>query len=177
MLCEKCKIREANIQYTEIINGVQRDHHFCTQCAREMENNPYGTEGFEGEFPFAKFLSSLLGEVEKSARNNQTSSIVCPNCRTSYDEFISSSKFGCKECYEVFGILIADNIKQLQGSDIHKGKKPKYMKAQSRVVHIDSVNEVDELKRRLGIALEEEEYELAAEYRDKIKELEKEQDE
>ena len=51
------------------------------------------------------------------------------------------------------------------------------MKAQSRVVHIDSVNEVDELKRRLGIALEAEEYELAAEYRDKIKELEKEQDE
>ena len=59
MLCEKCKIREANIQYTEIVNGVQRDHHFCTKCARDMENNPYGTEGFEGEFPFAKFLSSL----------------------------------------------------------------------------------------------------------------------
>ncbi len=24
MLCEKCKVREANIKYTEIINGVKR---------------------------------------------------------------------------------------------------------------------------------------------------------
>ena len=26
MLCEKCKVREANIKYTEIINGVKTEH-------------------------------------------------------------------------------------------------------------------------------------------------------
>ena len=29
MLCERCKVREANIQYTEIIDGVKKEHHFC----------------------------------------------------------------------------------------------------------------------------------------------------
>ena len=37
MLCERCGIREANIQYTEVINGVKKEHHFCAQCAKEMD--------------------------------------------------------------------------------------------------------------------------------------------
>ena len=30
MLCEKCKVREANIKYTEIINGVKTEHNLCS---------------------------------------------------------------------------------------------------------------------------------------------------
>ena len=41
MLCERCKIREANIQYTEIVNGVRKEHNFCAQCARELDFGPY----------------------------------------------------------------------------------------------------------------------------------------
>ena len=38
MLCEKCKIREANVFYTEIIDGDQKnEHHLCTVCAREFD--------------------------------------------------------------------------------------------------------------------------------------------
>ena len=39
MLCERCKIREANIQYTEIVNGVKTEHHFCARqwpCIRAV---------------------------------------------------------------------------------------------------------------------------------------------
>ena len=41
MLCERCKIREASIQYMEVINGVRTEHHFCTQCAKEMDFGAY----------------------------------------------------------------------------------------------------------------------------------------
>ena len=41
MLCEKCRIREANIKYTEIINGVKKEHNLCSQCAREMDFTGY----------------------------------------------------------------------------------------------------------------------------------------
>ncbi len=174
MLCEKCKIREANIQYSEYKGGVHTEHHYCAYCAKDMEEYSYM---FEGDFPLAKLLSGILGEIERNSRSEGARSIVCPNCNTAYDEFVKDSKFGCKECYEVFGLLIADNIKQLQGSDVHKGKKPKYMNAKSRVVHIESSSEIDELRRRLSLAIEAEEYELAAEYRDKIKELEEVKDE
>ena len=58
MLCERCKIREANIQYTEVINGVKTEHHFCAQCAKEMDFGPYAAI-FDGEFPLGKLLSGL----------------------------------------------------------------------------------------------------------------------
>ena len=56
MLCERCGIREANIQYTEVINGVKKEHHFCAQCAKEMDFGPYSAI-FDGEFPLGKLLS------------------------------------------------------------------------------------------------------------------------
>ena len=36
MLCERCGQREANIRYTEVINGVRSEHNLCSQCAREI---------------------------------------------------------------------------------------------------------------------------------------------
>lgn len=42
-----------------------------------------------------------------------------------YEKFVENSCFGCADCYSVFDLLIRDNIKQLQGSDCHKGKHPK----------------------------------------------------
>ena len=52
MICERCKIREATISYTEIINGQKTEHHFCTQCAQEL-NFGAASVLFDGEFPFA----------------------------------------------------------------------------------------------------------------------------
>ena len=37
MICEKCRIREANIKYTEVIGGVKTEHNLCSQCAQEMD--------------------------------------------------------------------------------------------------------------------------------------------
>ena len=56
MLCEKCKIREANIKYTEIINGVKTEHNLCSHCAREMDFDSMalcstGNFLWEGFFP------------------------------------------------------------------------------------------------------------------------------
>ena len=59
MLCEKCGIREANIKYTEVFNGVKTEHNLCAQCAKEMDLGPYSAL-IEGEFPLGKLLSSLL---------------------------------------------------------------------------------------------------------------------
>ena len=66
MLCEKCRIREANIKYTEIINGVKKEHNLCSQCAREMDFTGYSAI-FDGELPLGKLLTGLLGigEVEE----------------------------------------------------------------------------------------------------------------
>ena len=69
MLCEKCKIREANIRYTEVINGVATEHNLCSHCAKEMDFGQYtGLAGlFDSEYPIGKLLSQLLGLGEGDA--------------------------------------------------------------------------------------------------------------
>jgi len=190
MLCERCKIREANIQYTEVINGVKTDHHFCAQCAKELDFGPYSAI-FDGDFPLGKLLSGLLGLDGDSHEHQKSHQVVCPTCGTSYDEFVKNSRFGCADCYGVFDILISDNIKQLQGNDTHKGKAPKYhirneegtfsmdLESPAReeeTPQTDPAEQIRILEARLKAAIQKEEYEAAAAYRDQIRELRKEQE-
>lgn len=178
MLCERCKIREANIQYTEVIGGVKTQHNFCSQCAKEMDFGQYSAI-FEGEFPLSKLLSGLLGADSGTKEEDKKQQIVCPTCKTSYEEFITNSRFGCADCYSVFDLLISDNIKQLQGSDFHKGKHPSGRKPeqterfsiQDEPVYQSAEEEIQVLTARLKEAIRREEYEIAAQCRDKIKEL------
>ena len=180
MLCEKCKIREANIQYTEVVNGVKKEHHFCAQCAKEMDFGVYAAI-FDGEFPLGKLLSGLLGIEDTEKGPDKLQQIACPTCGTSYSEFVKDSRFGCADCYSVFGPLMEDSIKQLQGSLMHTGKTPAFQRMDHASQNEDSEedgsdssrNELNELDARLKEALRFEDYETAAVCRDRIKELRK----
>ena len=181
MLCERCKIREANIQYTEVVNGVKTEHHFCAQCAKEMDFGPYAAI-FDSEFPLGKLLSGLLG-IGEDQEEKKAHQVICPACKTTYEDFIQNSRFGCPECYGVFDLLIGENIKQLQGSDCHKGKRPVYQGNQGgevlqehaeRETEAGKDNREEQIRawnRKLKEALRMEEYETAAVCRDKIREL------
>lgn len=201
MLCERCKIREANIQYTEIANGVRTEHNYCAQCAKEMDFGPYSAI-FEGEFPLGKLLSGLLGVPGEEAEEEKTGQIVCPTCGTSYDDFVKNSRFGCADCYSVFDLLIHDKIRQLQGNVRHTGKHPKFQKIKADPFHLTSCDQpekgtadmtpanreeqtlntdaavenetqlqIRKLEARLREAVRAEEYEIAAECRDQIRAL------
>ncbi len=201
MLCERCKIREANIQYTEIANGVRTEHNYCAQCAKEMDFGPYSAI-FEGEFPLGKLLSGLLGVPGEEAEKEKTGQIICPTCGTSYDDFVKNSRFGCADCYSVFDLLIHDKIRQLQGNVRHTGKHPKFQKIKADPFHLTSCDQpekgtadmtpanreeqtlntdaavenetqlqIRKLEARLREAVRAEEYEIAAECRDQIRAL------
>ncbi len=193
MLCEKCKIREANIQYTEVVNGTRKEHHFCAQCAKEMDFGVYAAI-FDGEFPLGKLLSGLLGIEDKDQGPDKLHQIACPSCGTSYDEFVRDSRFGCADCYSVFGPLMEDSLKQLHGNVIHTGKTPVYQKMgympsglgtgekdEDRQGETASLSpksagnheEIFQWDARLKEALRFEDYETAAVCRDKIRELKK----
>jgi len=142
---------------------------------------------FDGEFPLVKLLSGLLGGEEPVQKEGKFQQIVCPTCGTTYEEFVENSRFGCADCYSVFDVLIHDNIKQLQGSDCHKGKRP-VMTARgdadgatgrevTEAVMQDTMEkgggqeEIRALERQLKEALKTEDYETAAVCRDRIRAL------
>lgn len=177
MLCEKCKIREANIKYTEVIGGVKTEHNLCSQCASETDFGQYSAI-FDGEFPLGKLLSGLLGLPSATQKQQKMLEVVCPTCGTTYEEFIEDSRFGCADCYHVFDLLIGEKIKKLQESDSHTGKKPKYQADKKgaalqddKGMELSGEAQLKYLERRLKEALRTEEYEEAALCRDRIRAL------
>lgn len=128
MLCERCGEREANVRFTEVINGETTEHNLCMQCAQSMDfgASPYAAL-FDGESQLGRLISGLLGFQGSAGRRNQESrldNVVCPVCHTTYADFVKTTRFGCADCYEVFKLLMGDQIRTLQGSDTHTGKKP-----------------------------------------------------
>ncbi|MEF9954844.1 MAG: UvrB/UvrC motif-containing protein [Clostridium sp.] len=178
MLCEKCKIREANVRYTEVVGNVKTEHYFCTQCAGEMDFGQYSAI-FDGEFPFGKLLSGLLGLQSETSRPQKMQDVVCPTCHTTYEEFIENSRFGCADCYHVFDVLIGEKIKKLQESASHTGKQPK-MQAKGKndldsfkagTIELSAEEEIKQWEQKLRTALKAEEYDEAVICRDKLKAL------
>ena len=76
-----------------------------------------GLTGFaespSADFPFARLLTGLLAASNRSTQeqDNPMMDVKCPKCGMKYQEFIRIGKFGCADCYDVFGPLIEDNIK------------------------------------------------------------------
>lgn len=178
MLCERCKIREANIKYTEVINGVKTEHNLCSQCAQEADFGQYSAI-FDGEISLGKLLSGLLGMQTSSPRQERLQDVVCPTCKTTYEEFAEKSCFGCPDCYHVFDLLIGGQIKKLQESDSHTGKVPNAQMDEHAAtvvtkdgeLELTSAEQIRRLEQRLKRALKAEEYEEAAACRDQIKVL------
>lgn len=190
MLCEKCKIREANIKYTEIIGGTKTEHNLCSHCAREMDLGQY-TAILDGEFPLGKLLSGLLGLEDYEEETDERARVVCPTCGTSFEDFVENSRFGCPDCYGVFDLFISDKMKQLQGSESHKGKRPRFQSkfererreagiSQGKAAggtdggtdgRVGTEDRIITLTARLQEAVRSEEYEQAAQYRDQIRAL------
>ena len=96
-----------------------------------------------------------------------------------YGEFVNNSTFGCPDCYDVFGPLISDTIKRIQGSDHHVGKKPMlYGMSEPKDGDLtggspdgsvqDLKKELDFLSKKLKEAVSEENFTEAARLRDVI---------
>jgi protein arginine kinase activator len=159
MICDKCKENEATVHYKEIINGNKKEMHFCDKCANQNEiNSPFSINHL-----FAGLLDSGFGE---NVKIDYKEPIKCDNCGMTYEKFKQSGKFGCSKCYSSFEDKLNPLFKRIHGHDTHRGKIPnragKYLNIKNDIKKL-----TDDLNRAIG----EEEFEKAAELRDKIKNL------
>lgn len=183
MLCQNCGKNEANVRYTQIINGIKKEMALCEKCSKELG---IGVEHFDFNMPInlSSFLGEFLQESEPSFLQEMmpSKSLICEECHMTYDDFINTGKFGCSNCYEVFSNRIDPLLKNLHGANRHvgrgiglpEGKREKIKaKSEENTIKNDKQNKLDELQRNLKTAIQEERYEDAAKIRDEIKKLEK----
>ena len=176
MKCQNCGEHEANFKYTEIVNGVKKQLNLCQECAREL-----GLDDFNIPIDFSSFFGDFLNEYNDSSfipMLTKQNELTCNSCGMTYDEFMSSGKFGCSHCYEVFSDRIEPVLKRLHGGTKYLGRKssasasgtqPKAKKAETKKTEN---TELADLKEQLKQAIKVENYEEAAVLRDKIKKIE-----
>lgn len=167
MLCQNCNKRPANIHLTKVVNDERVDLHLCEKCAQESAKIE-----FDYLFTFNNFLAGLLdlpsGYSVKNTQVNKKDSYKCENCGMSFDEFKRTGKFGCAQCYNVFNDSLEPILKRLHGNVHHSGKLPQRIGGAIKVK-----KEIERLRTQLESAIKDEEYEKAAQIRDKVRELEK----
>lgn len=154
MICDECGKNNATVHLTKIVNGKRSETHLCEQCARKYTS-------LNTNFSIQNIMSGFLSDVSGIEKSKP---LVCENCGMTYEEFKRTGKFGCSRCYSAFEKKVAPFVRNIHSHDSHVGKIP--LKAGKE---LKSKKELEDLKFKLREAVENEEYEKAAEYRDKIK--------
>lgn len=183
MLCDNCGKREANVRYSENINGRKKELHLCEECSKKL-----GIENMDFNMPidFSSFFGGLLedfGTNDFMPLFNEVKQLKCDNCGYTFEDIVNTGKLGCENCYSVFENRLDPIIKKIQGSNKHVGRTGKIIdsKISEKINNKDSktetennkdVSKVEKLQNDLKKAIKEEKYEEAAKIRDEIKKLE-----
>lgn len=161
MLCQKCKQREATRHIRSVVDGVVNDSYLCEKCAESLKvTDIYGSEIF-------KILSSLINDTKEEADTPR-----CDCCGISFNEISRTGRVGCARCYKFFEKQLRPAIAKIHGTTTHAGKVPQRPENNAEDTAGTEKNRVEELKMQLKAAVENEEYEKAAQLRDEIKGLE-----
>ena len=176
MKCDICKNSEATIHIQEVVNNNIKSLHICEKCAKIY--------GFKNElidigFHLMDFLHNFKSSDGKKNKNylinknkktfiEDENIIKCTQCNATYDEFLETGKFGCAFCYTAFKEQIKPIIRRIHGKTIHKGNVPEKYRKQLRII-----KDIKNLNYRLKTAVKREDFETAANIRDKIKKSKK----
>lgn len=193
MLCQNCGENEANVKYTQIINGMKKQMSLCESCAKEL-----GIEDINLSMPisFSSFLGDMFDVYESPIQTLTNPKVLtCNKCNMTYDEFLNTGKFGCDNCYEIFEPKLDLILKNIHGVNRHVGRIGKFVKKET-VQNAHSQKDegqqnkdknskeklknkgieqketkLEILQERLKQEIKEERYEDAAKTRDEIKKL------
>lgn len=173
MLCQKCSTKTASVFISSIIYGKEKRLYLCNDCAKD-----YTLLNFKLPEPFSikdvmdKFKLNETNLTDKYedllAIDKDYEDTKCPNCYITYEDYRETGKLGCSKCYETFEKQLKLIIKNMYSNEEYIGKSPK---KDNDNIYISK--EIRILKEDLNRAIEKEEYEKAADIRDRIKELEK----
>ena len=163
--CDKCD-RPATHHSVEIVKGKKIEKHLCDIHAAEE-----GLAIKAVHAPIGDLLTNFVkmhGGAATGGGGPQGADLVCEDCGQTFSEFRESSLLGCPGCYKAFEGPLGPLLERAhEGATHHVGKVPRRAGAgEARQVQLQR------MRKRLDIAVESEDYELAARLRDDIRRME-----
>ncbi|MBQ3284354.1 MAG: UvrB/UvrC motif-containing protein [Ruminococcus sp.] len=166
MLCQHCKKHEATTVVKTMINGKYAEYRLCPECAHELGYDSMFTD-FTSDFGglFSSFFSNALPAISGATH--------CDTCGSTINDIRRTGKVGCADCYDTFFSELMPTIRSVHGNTEHKGKRPGAIEYTVNEEEEGSAeNKIESLRAELKKAIENENFERAAQLRDEIKEME-----
>jgi len=163
MLCDSCKERDAVVHLTQIVENAVTQLHLCEKCAAER-----GVETTIAmpKHPLGDFLQAL--QQQASPVSAASDAARCDFCGSTMRDFRSTGRLGCARCYSAFHASLRELLRRVHGSAKHVGTRYE----PPAPSEFERKTELDVLRDRLRRAIELEQFETAAEIRDRIRVLE-----
>ena len=161
MTCQNCGKNLATTHMKKTVNGETTELHLCAACAAKQGLNTvldgYGLD-------LGNFWGTLFAEP---AVREQTDTVRCACCGSTFRDIAASGKVGCPTCYTTFYDRLLPSIRRIHGKTRHTGKAPA---AAGEIAKREQ--ELETLKKQLAQSIANQEYEKCAQLRDRIHTLE-----
>jgi protein arginine kinase activator len=173
MTCDICGKKKATVHLTEIVDEQLSEMHLCEECARQKSAQ------MEQQFGLADLLAGL-SETSKpvATKEGEKSVLKCSRCGLPYEDFRKFGRLGCGDCYTSFREHLTGLLRKIHGSNKYLGKTPSsYQDSQAAPLAEGEVallpsEDLADLKQQLQSAIAAEDFEKAAQIRDKIRNFE-----
>ena len=187
MKCERCG-KEASLSVKAIVNGHEHDFYLCEDCMKFYMQSS-GENVSDGDLHKINLnnanLESLIQKLVpgldeiidnyyeyKYNLNNHTfnyleglSQRTCPKCGN-LEANIRAGIFGCSECYKLSDKLSTKTLRTYNNFDTYTGKMPKAEREFKEVAL-----EIKSLQEQLKNSVDTEDYEQAANIKERIDDL------
>lgn len=164
--CDQCG-EHATHHLVEIVKGEKIEKHFCDFHA-EQEGMAVESANTSIDELLVHFVKYYNQQKKSTADKKADNGLTCSGCGKSLNDLRQRSLLGCPKCYDTFGPKLNMILQRShENGSHHIGKVPKHA-SENEQTQVKIVR----MKKQLDQAVEQENYELAAQLRDTIKDLE-----
>jgi protein arginine kinase activator len=175
MPCDSCGADDAVVHLTEVVNNQARTVHLCAVCAEKRGLESSGT-------PAQALLAGMLADLgskpgglaaamgSAGGMGALGSVAPCTFCGLTLAAFRKSGRLGCAQCWTSFEPQLRTLLQRVQGATQHVGKV--YLSPDPSASERQKQLEV--MRSKLQRAIDSEDFERAAELRDRIRALQSE---
>jgi protein arginine kinase activator len=166
VICEQCETREAVVLLKKVDGGEVRVLHLCERCAAER-GVPPGEE--TAKTPLGAFLAAMGQDTLAEAPVSSGAGLAaCPGCGATLQDFRRTGRLGCAECWTTFEGPLRALVRRVHGATHHAGEF--YLPPGAEPVDRGAL--ARRLREQLESAVANENFEVAAELRDRLRGLE-----
>ncbi len=160
--CQACGSDGARNHFKKWEQNRETELILCDACAEERG---LVATSSGGESDIEKSLNMMLEDME-GVNESARGTVQCDGCGLLYSMFRETGRLGCPDCYAQFEQQLRPLLRRVHGAVLHTGRSPAVDDAHAR-----RRRELRVLQDEMDRAVSHEQFEKAAQLRDRIRAL------